>query len=49
MLVCKPQGRGNWKAIVIAIEGDRVVPLLVRAGQLLTLGGVVWRICKVTP
>lgn len=41
MLICKPKGRGNWKQIVVAVEGQRVSPLLVRAGQVLTLGGVV--------
>jgi hypothetical protein len=49
MLTLKPAGRGNWKSIVMAIEGERASPLLIRAGQLLELGGVVWRICKVMP
>lgn len=49
MLICKPRGRGNWKSIVVAVEGERASPLLVRAGQLFTLGGVIFRICKVLP
>lgn len=49
MLILKPQGRGNWASLTVAIEGKRASPLLVRAGQLLTLGGVVFRICKVLP
>jgi hypothetical protein len=49
MLICKPRGRGNWKSIVVAIEGERASPLLVRVGELLTIAGVVFRICKVMP
>lgn len=47
MLILRPKGRGNWKPVVVAIEGQRAAPLLVRAGQTVMLGGVVWRICKV--
>jgi hypothetical protein len=49
MLVLKPKGRGNWAQITLAIEGKRASPLLIRAGQLLTLGGIVFRICRVLP
>lgn len=49
MLICRPKGRGNWKPIVLAIEGDRASPLLVRVGHEFTLGGVVWRVAKVLP
>lgn len=49
MLILRPQGRGNWKPIVMAIEGDRAAPLLIKVGQLLNLGGIVWRIAKVLP
>lgn len=50
MLIVKPKGRGNWRSVVIAIEqSKRVPPLLIRAGQLLPLGGVVFRIAKVLP
>jgi hypothetical protein len=48
-LSLKPKGRGRWTPVTLSIESPRAAPLLVRAGQLLTLGGVVWRICKVTP
>lgn len=47
MLTLKPKGRGNWTAIVMAIEGRRASPLLIRVGQTIELGGVVWRICRV--
>lgn len=47
MLICKPKGRGNWKSIVVSIEGSRVSPLLIRVGEVLTLGGIAFRICKV--
>lgn len=49
MLILKPKGRGNWAAVTVAIEGARVTPLSIAVGQLLTLGGVVWRICRVLP
>ncbi len=49
MLILKPKGRGNWAAITIAIEGARVSPLLIRVGQMVPLGGVMWRICRVMP
>lgn len=48
-LTLKPKGRGNWTSITMQIDGDRASPLLIRAGQALTLGGVVWRICRVQP
>lgn len=49
MLILKPKGRGNWTSIVLAVEGKRLSPLLIRVGQLIPLGGVTWRICKVLP
>lgn len=49
MLILRPKGRGNWKPLVVAIEGERASPLLVKVGQLLTLGGIVYRIAKVFP
>lgn len=49
MLFLKPKGRGNWRTAVMAIEGDRADPLLVRVGETITLAGIVWRICKVFP
>lgn len=49
MLTLKPKGRGNWAEITMRIEGGRLSPLLIRPGQTFPLGGVVWRICKVTP
>lgn len=48
-LVLKPQGRGNWTPLLMAVEGKRAAPLLVRVGQLLPLGGVVFRIAEVRP
>lgn len=48
-LVLKPRGRGNWKTLVLRVEGDRASPLLIRRGQLLPLGGVTFRICEVRP
>jgi hypothetical protein len=49
MLILRPKGRGNWTPIVVAIEGQRASPLLIRKGQTLVLGGVTYRISKVMP
>ena len=49
MLILKPKGRGNWASVTLHVDGARVTPLSIVAGQLLTLGGIVWRICKVSP
>lgn len=49
ILVCRPKGRGNWATTVFAIEGAHVSPMLVRVGTTFTLGGIVWRICRVEP
>nr|WP_214692502.1 hypothetical protein [Variovorax paradoxus] len=49
MLVLRPIGRGNWKPLIVAIEGQRAAPLLVRVGQVVPLGGVNFRISKVLP
>ena len=49
MLVLKPNGRGNWSSIVMAVEGNRATPLLVKVGETVTLAGIVFRICKVIP
>lgn len=49
MLILKPKGRGNWKPLVLAIEGAHLPLLMVRVGEVLTLGGVVFRIAEVLP
>ena len=49
MIHLRPKGRGNWSVTTIEIGGARVSPMLVRVGQLLTLGGIVFRICGVRP
>lgn len=48
MLVLKPNGRGNWSTTTVRIDG-RLGMLDVRVGQLLTLGGVTFRVCQVLP
>jgi hypothetical protein len=35
--------------MTLEIKGERASPLLVLRGQLLTLGGIVFRICAVLP
>jgi len=46
-LVLRPKGRGNWAAITVKVDGKRAESLFIRPGQLLPLGGVVFRIAKV--
>jgi hypothetical protein len=48
-LILRPPGRGNWAPLIMKIDGERSAPLLVRVGQLLTLGGQVFRIAGVKP
>ena len=49
MLILRPPGRGNWAPLILAVEGKRAAPLLIRKGQRLPLGGVIYRIAKVLP
>jgi hypothetical protein len=49
MLVLRPVGRGNWAPLIVAIEGTRASPLLIRVGQVIPIGGVQFRISKVLP
>lgn len=49
MLIAKPAGRGNWHQIVVAVEGPRAQPLLVKVGDRFELAGVTWRVVKVLP
>lgn len=46
-LICKPCGRGNWRATEIRIQANRLGGLDVRPGVTFTLGGVLWRVCQV--
>ena len=48
-VVLKPKGKGNWASVTMRIDGRHVTPLSMRVGQLLTIGGVVFRVCKVLP
>lgn len=48
-MILKPSGRGNWAPVTMQIDGRHVTPLSVRVGQLLTLGGIVFRVCEVRP
>ena len=47
MLVLKPRGRGNWKRLYLQISGAHLPFMMVKAGDLVPLGGVVFRVCKV--
>ena len=46
-LILKPQGRGNWRITRMRLEGGHAGPLLVRVGQQLQIGGIVFRVCEV--
>jgi hypothetical protein len=48
-LVLKPRGRGNWRAVRVMLDGARHLPLMFSVGDLVSLGGVRWRICAVLP
>lgn len=54
-LICKPRGRGNWHAIVLEISMRQpdLFPRLriqaLRAGESITVGQLVLRICEVRP
>lgn len=48
-LILKPKGRGSWSPLTVTLDGPRACPLLIRAGQTITLGGVCFRICRVLP
>lgn len=47
MLVLKPRGRGNWKKLYLVVSGAHLPVFTVKAGDLVPLGGVVFRVCKV--
>jgi len=47
IVILRPKGRGNWRPVTMAIEGSRVSPLLIRRGQLVPLGGVVFKVSRV--
>jgi hypothetical protein len=48
-LILRPPGRGNWAPLIVKIDGQRAAPLLVFVGQLVTLGGQVFRVARVQP
>lgn len=47
-LLLRPRGRGNWSTLTLTLTGARAQPILIQRGQTFALGGVVWRIVKVT-
>ena len=49
MLTLKPKGRGNWKTLQLRVSGAHLPALTVRPGDLVTLGGVVFRVCRIQP
>jgi hypothetical protein len=49
IVILKPKGKGNWAPLTMQIDGRHVTPLSVRVGQLLPIGGIVFRVCEVRP
>jgi hypothetical protein len=49
MLVLKPKGRGNWRTLVLVVSGAHLPFMTVKPGDLVPLGGVEFRVCKVLP
>lgn len=49
MLILKPSGRGNWKTLRLRVTGAHLPWLTVRPGDLVPLGGVLFRVCEVRP
>lgn len=49
MLVLKPRGRGNWKPLLLQVSGSHLPTLTVKPGDLVPLGGIVFRVCRVLP
>jgi hypothetical protein len=47
MLQLKPKGRGNWSSLYLRVTGAHLPSLTVRPGDLVTLGGAVFRVCAV--
>lgn len=48
-LILKPKGPGNWRPIVMAIDDQRASPLLVKVGDPVTIGGIVFKVSAVLP
>lgn len=48
-LILRPKGRGNWAVTTLVLEGTHALPILIRAGQTFSLGGVQFRIVQVKP
>ena len=48
-LILKPKGSGNWRPIVLVVSDQRASPLLVKAGDPVTLGGIEFKVAKVLP
>lgn len=49
MLILKPKGRGNWRTLVLQVSGHHLPGLTVRPGDVVPLGGVLFRVCEVRP
>lgn len=46
-VVLKPCGRGNWSIVTLSVSGRRIAPLLVKPGDRLPIGGVLFRVIEV--
>lgn len=46
-LLLRPKGRGGWNILTLRLDGPRAAPLLVKRGDLIPIGGVVYRVVRV--
>lgn len=49
MLILRPIGRGNWTPLIVTVQGERAAPMLVKKGDRIPIGGVVFRVAEVRP
>ncbi|MFN6993724.1 MAG: hypothetical protein ACK4PH_05930 [Aquincola tertiaricarbonis] len=47
-VLLKPVGPGNWTPMTLSYDGRHTAPLLWKVGERVQLGGVVWRVCRIT-
>lgn len=50
-LILRPPGRGNWKPVTMKVTGNPHLPppMFFAVGQIVPLGGMVFRVSRVLP
>lgn len=49
MLTLKPKGKGNWHPLYLQVSGAHLPFLTVKPGDVVVLGGAVFRVCRIDP